>query len=223
MSTTSHVTTLGVDHLGLPDHGPVIPVVVISDVDLAVPLARALVAGGVRVIEVTLRTAAALDAIAAISAAVPEAVVGAGTVLDADQARDAAAAGARFAVSPGLIDDVDHACRDHGLPLLPGAATATEIMAARARGYRLLKLFPAEVVGGRALLRSLAGPLPDMRFCPTGGLTVQSVPEYLALPNVVVCGGTWLTPADAVLAQDWERITRLAREAAALGPARQAS
>lgn len=220
MTSTSHATAVGVDHLALPDHGPVVPVVVIPDVDLAVPLARALVAGGVRVIEVTLRTAAALDAIAAIGAEVPEAVVGAGTVLDAGQARDAAAAGARFAVSPGLTDDVDRACREHHLPLLPGAATATEVMAARARGYRLLKLFPAEVVGGRGLLRSLAGPFADVRFCPTGGLTAQTVPEYLSLPNVVVCGGTWLTPADALRAQDWGTVTRLAREAAALTPAR---
>lgn len=197
-------------------HGPVIPVIVLQRVQDAVPLAEALLAGGVRVLEVTLRTPAALACIEAIARALPEALVGAGTLRSVADAESAVDAGARFGVSPGYRSDLGHACRNMGLPLLPGVATSSEVMAASAGGYDLLKLFPAEAVGGVALLNALAGPFPDISFCPTGGLTPANAPQYLALPNVKLCGGSWLTPADAVAAGDWARITRLAREATAL-------
>lgn len=200
----------------LAAQGPVIPVIVLQRVQDAVPLAEALLAGGVRVLELTLRTPAALAGIEAIARAVPEALVGAGTLRSVADAEAAFDAGARFGVSPGWRSDLGHACRNMGLPLLPGVATASEVMAASAGGYDFLKLFPAEAVGGVPLLKALAGPFPDIGFCPTGGLTPALAPSYLALPNVKVCGGSWLTPADAVAAGDWARITRLAREAAAL-------
>lgn len=202
--------------LELAAHGPVIPVIVIEDLAHAVPLARALVEGGVRVLEVTLRTPVALAAIEAIARAVPDAVVGAGTVCNAADAQAALSAGAQFAVSPGYTAELGAACRRIGLPLLPGAVTATEVMAAMADRLAFLKFFPAEAAGGIAMLKSLAGPFPGMRFCPTGGLTPANAPAYLALPNVVVCGGSWLTPADALRAGDWGRITQLARAASAL-------
>jgi len=202
--------------LELAGHGPVIPVIVIDRVEDAVPMARALVAGGVRVLEVTLRTAAALPAIAAIARAVPEAIVGAGTVRSPDDARAAKDAGALFAVSPGYTAEVGAACRAIALPLLPGVATASEVMAAQADGLAFLKFFPATAAGGIPLLKALAGPFPDVAFCPTGGLTPETAPQFLALPNVKVCGGSWLTPADAVRAGDWARITTLARAAQAL-------
>jgi 2-dehydro-3-deoxyphosphogluconate aldolase/(4S)-4-hydroxy-2-oxoglutarate aldolase len=204
------------DTLALAAHGPVIPVIVIDDVAHAVPLARALVAGGVRVLEVTLRTPVALASIGAIAREVPDAIVGAGTVCNAADAQAALDAGAAFAVSPGYTSGLGAACRMLGLPLLPGAVTASEVMAAMADGLQFLKFFPAEAAGGVAMLRSLAGPFPGMRFCPTGGLTPANAPGYLALPNVVVCGGSWLTPADALRAGDWGRITQLARAAAVL-------
>lgn len=202
--------------LALADHGPVIPVIVLDRVEQAVPLAQALVAGGVRVLEVTLRTPVALQCIEAIARAVPHAIVGAGTVRSAADAQAALRAGSRFAVSPGYTRAIGAACRDIGLPLLPGVATASEVLEATADGHDFLKLFPATAVGGVALLKALVGPFPDVAFCPTGGVTVQTAPEFLALPNVRVCGGSWLTPADAVAAGDWVRITRLAREASAL-------
>lgn len=202
--------------LELARHGPVIPVIVLQHVEDAVPLAQALVVGGVRVLEVTLRTPVALAAIERIVREVPEAVVGAGTVRTATDAQAAAAAGCRFAVSPGYTDAVGHACRALGLPLLPGVATASEVMQAQDAGYGFLKFFPAGAAGGVPLLKALAGPFPEVQFCPTGGLTPGNAPEYLALPNVPVCGGSWLTPADAVAAGDWARITSLARAAATL-------
>jgi len=202
--------------IDLVEHGPVIPVIVLQRVQDAVPLAEALLAGGVRVLEVTLRTPAALPGIEAIARALPEALVGAGTLRSVADAESAVDAGARFGVSPGYRSELGHACRNLGLPLLPGVATASEVMAASAGGYDFLKLFPAEAVGGVALLKALAGPFPDIAFCPTGGLTPANAPQYLALGNVKVVGGSWLTPADAVAAGDWARITRLAREAAAL-------
>lgn len=202
--------------LELAAHGPVIPVIVIDELAHAVPLARALVEGGVRVLEVTLRTPVALAAVEAIARAVPDAVVGAGTVCNAADAQAALSAGAQFAVSPGYTAELGAACRRIGLPLLPGTVTATEVMAAMADGLAFLKFFPAEAAGGVAMLKSLAGPFPGMRFCPTGGLTPANAPAYLALPNVVVCGGSWLTPADALRAGDWGRITQLARAASAL-------
>jgi 2-dehydro-3-deoxyphosphogluconate aldolase/(4S)-4-hydroxy-2-oxoglutarate aldolase len=202
--------------LDLAAHGPVIPVIVIDEVAHAVPLARALVAGGVRVLEVTLRTPVALVAIEAIARAVPDAIVGAGTVCSADDAQAALDAGAAFAVSPGYTAELGAACRRIGLPLLPGAVSASEVMAAMADGLQFLKFFPAEAAGGVTMLKSLAGPFPAMRFCPTGGLTPTNAPTYLALPNVVVCGGSWLTPAEALRAGDWGRVTQLARAAFAL-------
>jgi 2-dehydro-3-deoxyphosphogluconate aldolase/(4S)-4-hydroxy-2-oxoglutarate aldolase len=204
------------DTLDLAGHGPVIPVIVIDDVAHGVPLARALVEGGVRVLEVTLRTPVALTAIEAIARAVPDAIVGAGTVCNAADAHAALNAGAAFAVSPGYTAELGAACRRIGLPLLPGAVTASEVMAAMADGLQFLKFFPAEAAGGAAMLKSLGGPFPTMRFCPTGGLTPANAPGYLALPNVVVCGGSWLTPAEAMRSGDWGRITQLARAAAAL-------
>ena len=202
--------------LDLAAHGPVIPVIVIDDVSVAVPLARALVEGGVRVLEVTLRTKVALRCMEAIAKSVPEAIVGAGTIRNAADARAAKDVGCRFGVSPGYTQVVGQACRDLGLPLLPGVATAGEVMQANADGYLFLKFFPASAAGGVAMLKALAGPFPDVVFCPTGGISVETAPQYLALPNVKVCGGSWLTPADAVAKGDWQRITALARAAGAL-------
>lgn len=204
------------DTLSLASHGPVIPVIVLQRVQDAVPLAEALLAGGVKVLEVTLRTAVALQCIEAIAKALPEAVIGAGTVRSAADAQAALDAGSRFAVSPGYTAVVGQACRQLGLPLLPGVATASEVMAASADGLGFLKFFPAVQAGGLAMLKALAGPFPDIVFCPTGGISFETAPQFLALGNVKVCGGSWLTPADAVGAGDWARITRLAREAQAL-------
>ena len=201
------------DTLSLASHGPVIPVIVLQRVQDAVPMAEALLAGGVKVLEVTLRTAVALHCIEAIAKALPEAVVGAGTVRTAADAKAALAAGARFAVSPGYTTEIGLACRQLGLPLLPGVATAGEVMAASAEGLSFLKFFPAVQAGGLAMLKALAGPFPDILFCPTGGISIETAPQFLALGNVKVCGGSWLTPADAVAAGDWARTTRLARQA----------
>jgi 2-dehydro-3-deoxyphosphogluconate aldolase/(4S)-4-hydroxy-2-oxoglutarate aldolase len=202
--------------LDLIQHGPVIPVIVIHRLADAVPLAQALVDGGVRVLEVTLRTPVGLACIEAIARQVPGAIVGAGTIRSAADARAAKAAGSVFGVSPGYTAAVGAACREVGLPLLPGVATAGEVMAAQADGIDFLKFFPATAAGGIPLLKALAGPFPDVLFCPTGGITVQTAPQFLALPNVKVCGGSWLTPQDAVDAGDWARITQLAREASAI-------
>ncbi len=204
------------DTLELAGHGPVIPVIVVQRVEHAVPMARALVEGGVRVLEVTLRTPAGLAAIEAIARAVPEAIVGAGTIRSAADARAAKDAGSLFGVSPGYTAEVGAACREAGLPLLPGVATSSEVMAAMADGLRFLKFFPATAAGGIPMLKALAGPFPDIAFCPTGGITVETAPQFLALPNVKVCGGSWLTPADALEQGDWARITALARAASAL-------
>ncbi len=202
--------------LSLASHGPVIPVIVLQRVQDAVPLAEALLAGGIKVLEVTLRSPVALHCIAAIAKALPEAIVGAGTIRNAADAQAALDAGSRFAVSPGYTADVGAACRRIGLPLLPGVASASEVMAASADGLGFLKFFPAVQAGGLAMLKALGGPFPDIVFCPTGGISLDTAPQFLALPNVKVCGGSWLTPADAVAAGDWSRITRLAREAQAL-------
>lgn len=202
--------------LDLAPEAPVVPVVVIEDAADAVPLARALVAGGLPVIEVTLRTSGALDAIRAIAAEVPGAVVGAGTVLSAAGVADAVGAGARFLVSPGWTDGLLDAMRASGVPFLPGVSTASEVVALLERGVREMKFFPAEAAGGVPYLRSLAGPLPQARFCPTGGVSLASAPSYLALPNVGCVGGTWMLPADALAARDWARVETLAREAAGL-------
>ncbi|MET8802513.1 bifunctional 4-hydroxy-2-oxoglutarate aldolase/2-dehydro-3-deoxy-phosphogluconate aldolase [Streptomyces sp. NPDC004546] len=198
------------------DLAPVVPVVVVSDAADAVPLARALVAGGLPAIEVTLRTPGALDAIRAIAGEVPEAVVGAGTVLTPEQVGACVAAGARFLVSPGWTDTLLEAMRGSGVPSLPGVSTTSEVVALLERGVREMKFFPAQAAGGTAYLRSLAGPLPQARFCPTGGIGPQTAPEYLSLPNVGCVGGSWMVPADAVAAGDWARIEELARGAAGL-------
>lgn len=198
------------------DLAPVVPVVVVEDIADAVPLARALVAGGLPAIEVTLRTPAALDAIRAIAAEVPDAVVGAGTVISARNVADSVDAGARFLVSPGWTDTLLAAMKASGVPFLPGVSTTSEVVALIERGVHEMKFFPAEAAGGTAYLKSLGGPLPQARFCPTGGIGLASAPSYLALKNVGCVGGSWMLPADAVLAKDWGRIEALAREAAAL-------
>lgn len=195
---------------------PVIPVIVLHERAHAVPLARALVAGGIRMLEVTLRTPAALACIEAIAREVPEAVVGAGTVRSAQDARAALDAGARFAVSPGLTPSLGQACRDLLLPLLPGVATASEIMRAQELGYTELKFFPAVPAGGAPLLQAWAGPFQDVRFCPTGGISAGNARDFLKLSHVACVGGSWLTPQDAIEVQDWARITRLANEATGL-------
>ena len=202
--------------LDLATHGPVIPVIVLQRVADAVPLARALVAGGVKVLEITLRTPVALDCMRAIAGEVPEAIVGAGTIRSVDDAKASLAAGCRFGVTPGYSPDIGRACQDIGLPLLPGVATASEVMAANADGYDFLKFFPATAAGGIPMLKALHGPFGDVLFCPTGGITPETAPQFLALPNVKVCGGSWLTPQDAVDRQDWARITALAAAASAL-------
>ncbi|WP_399137875.1 bifunctional 4-hydroxy-2-oxoglutarate aldolase/2-dehydro-3-deoxy-phosphogluconate aldolase [Streptomyces sp. NBUA17] len=198
------------------DLAPVVPVVVVDELADAVPLARALVAGGLPAIEVTLRTPVALDAIRAIAGEVPGAVVGAGTVITAEQVGEVVAAGARFLVSPGWTDGLLDAMRASGVPFLPGVSTTSEVVALLERGVREMKFFPAEAAGGTAYLKALAAPLPQARFCPTGGIGPASAPEYLALPNVGCVGGSWMLPKDAVAGRDWGRVEALAREAAAL-------
>ena len=192
---------------------PVIPVLVIEDLDHAVPLGRALVLGGLPVLEITLRTPVALACIERMAGEIEGAVVGAGTVLTQAQRQAVAEIGARFAVSPGLIEGEGP---EGPIPLLPGVATATELMAGLAAGFTRFKLFPANIVGGADALKAFAGPFPQARFCPTGGVSAGNAADYLALPNVVCVGGSWVAPADAVRAGDWGRITELAREAAAL-------
>ena len=202
--------------LDLVAHGPVIPVIVIHRLEDAVPMAQALVDGGVRVLEVTLRTPVALKCIQAIAREVPGAILGAGTVRSAADAQAAKDAGCTFAVSPGYTTAIGQACREIGLPLLPGIATGSEVMQANADGYFFLKFFPAMQAGGVNMLKAFGGPFTDVVFCPTGGITLETAPQFLALPNVRVCGGSWLTPADAVAAKNWAGITKLAREAGAL-------
>jgi 2-dehydro-3-deoxyphosphogluconate aldolase/(4S)-4-hydroxy-2-oxoglutarate aldolase len=196
--------------------GPVIPVIVIEKLEQAVPLARALVAGGVRVLEVTLRTAVGLAAIEAIAREVEGAIVGVGTITRPEDVDLALKAGAVFGVSPGLTPAVAAAAAASGLALLPGVMTPSDVMAAKAAGYSQLKLFPAQQAGGIGMLKALGGPFPDVMFCPTGGVSAATAPDFLALPNVACVGGSWLTPREAVEAADWARITSLAREAAAL-------
>jgi 2-dehydro-3-deoxyphosphogluconate aldolase/(4S)-4-hydroxy-2-oxoglutarate aldolase len=210
------VTTNSLTALQVMQDAPVIPVIVLNDVALAVPMARALVAGGVCMLEVTLRTPQALACIEAIAKAVPDAVVGAGTVRSKADAQAAANAGARFAVSPGYTSVVGQACRDIGLALLPGVATGSEIMTAQEDGFTQLKFFPAMQAGGPAMLKAWSGPFFDVQFCPTGGVTLQNAPDFLALPNVVCVGGSWIVPADAMAQGDWARITQLARDTQSL-------
>ena len=195
---------------------PVIPVIVLHDVAHAVPMARALVAGGIRMLEVTLRTPQALACMEAIAKEVPGAVVGAGTVRSAADAAAAAKAGAQFAVSPGYTRAVGQACRDNGLSLLPGVATGSEIMMAQEDGYTELKFFPAMQAGGPAMLKAWAGPFFDVKFCPTGGVTPGNAADFLSLPNVACVGGSWLVPGDALAKGDWGAIEALARDTSQL-------
>lgn len=194
---------------------PVVPVLVIDEAYRAADLARALVRGGLPALEVTLRTPAALDAIRAM-AEVEGGVVGAGTLLTPADVKAAKKAGARFGVSPGATESLLKACEDEGLPLLPGAMTASEVMALLEKGYRVQKFFPAETSGGAAAIKALGGPVPQVSFCPTGGISMKNVGDYLSLKNILCCGGSWVAPADAVASGDWARIEALAQEAAAL-------
>ena len=195
---------------------PVIPVIVLTDVAHAVPLARALVAGGIRMLEVTLRTPQALQCIEAIARDVPEAVAGAGTIRSASDAQASVLAGAKFGVSPGYTSAVGKACRELGLPLLPGVATGSEIMMAQEDGYQQLKFFPAMQAGGLPMLKAWQGPFGDVTFCPTGGIHAGNAAEFLALSNVACVGGSWIVPTDAIQTGDWARIEQLAREATQL-------
>jgi 2-dehydro-3-deoxyphosphogluconate aldolase/(4S)-4-hydroxy-2-oxoglutarate aldolase len=202
--------------LALLDGQPVIPVLKIDRAADAVPLARALAAGGLRAIEITLRTPEALECIRRVAAEAPEAIVGAGTILDPKQFEEAAEAGSRFIVSPGLTTDLVKAAAASPVPLLPGCITPGEIMAARDGGLDFLKFFPAEQAGGIPFLKALASPIADVRFCPTGGVTAKSAPDYLALPNVVCVGGSWIAPDAMVKEGRWSEIEALAREASRL-------
>jgi 2-dehydro-3-deoxyphosphogluconate aldolase/(4S)-4-hydroxy-2-oxoglutarate aldolase len=197
---------------------PVVPVLAIESVDTALPLARALLAGGLSVLEITLRTPAALEIIRAIRSELQDAVVGAGTVLSPAQYRDAVRAGAQFVVSPGVTPALLDFAGDRSVPFLPGAATSSEVMQLLERGYDCLKFFPAEPAGGVAFLKALAAPLPAARFCPTGGIDAARAPAYLALSNVLCVGGSWVAPGSAVAARDWPAITKLAAAAAGLRP-----
>jgi 2-dehydro-3-deoxyphosphogluconate aldolase/(4S)-4-hydroxy-2-oxoglutarate aldolase len=197
----------------------VVPVIVIKDLGHAVPLAKALVEGGLNVLEITLRSPVALEAIRTISAEVPGALVGAGTVINAEQFVDAADAGAKFVVSPGLTEEVVRASRDHLVPLLPGVATASEIMQGISLGLKTFKFFPAENVGGAPAIKALGGPFPQVSFCPTGGVSAKNLQTYLALPNVICAGGSWMVPSDLNEADAFARATAMAREARGLAGA----
>jgi 2-dehydro-3-deoxyphosphogluconate aldolase/(4S)-4-hydroxy-2-oxoglutarate aldolase len=200
--------------------GPVIPVIVVERLEDAVPLARALVAGGVRVLELTLRTPVALQAIEAIANEVEGAIIGVGTITRPEDFDAALKAGALFGVSPGLTPALVAAAKGSALPLLPGVMTPSDVIAARAAGFTELKLFPAQQAGGIGMLKAMAGPFPDVSFCPTGGIAATTAADFLALPNVACVGGSWLTPQDAIAAGDWQRITDLARQTASLRPLR---
>ena len=210
------VVSPGLSALQVMQDAAVIPVIVLNDVAHAVPMARALVAGGIRMLEVTMRTQQALACMEAIARDVPEAVLGAGTLRSAADAKAAFDAGARFAVSPGYTPRLGQACRDLGMPLLPGVATGSEVMMCQEDGLSELKFFPAMQAGGVAMLKAWSGPFADIRFCPTGGITSGNAAEFLALSNVVCVGGSWLVPGDALAQGDWARITQLAREVATL-------
>jgi 2-dehydro-3-deoxyphosphogluconate aldolase/(4S)-4-hydroxy-2-oxoglutarate aldolase len=198
--------------LELAKSAPMIPVIVVEEAAQAVPLAEALVAGGIKVLEVALRTVAALEAIALMAKAVPDAIVGAGTLRRAEDVQRVIDAGATFGVSPGTTPSLTARARDAGLPLLPGVATPSEAMQAADQGFEVLKFFPAGAAGGVAMLKSLSSPLADVSFCPTGGVSLRNASEYLALPNVVTVGGSWVCPPDMVRAGDWSGIEELARE-----------
>jgi 2-dehydro-3-deoxyphosphogluconate aldolase/(4S)-4-hydroxy-2-oxoglutarate aldolase len=200
----------------LAKYGPVIPVIVIEDIQDAVPMAEALLAGGVKVLEITLRTKCALKAIEMIANKVPDTIVGVGTVRTKFDATNAKLAGSQFAVSPGYTNEMGLICRELDLPLLPGVSTGSEVMNANNDGFSFLKLFPAVAVGGINLLKGFSGPFSDIQFCPTGGITIESAPDFLALPNVPVCGGTWLTPKKLIEEKNWSAITKLAKQACSI-------
>ncbi len=193
--------------------GPVVPVLVIHDVAHAIPLAEALIAGGIKVLEVTLRTPAALDVIREIADKVPEAIIGAGTVTNAQQLKEVTEAGAKFAISPGMTADLLEAGARGTIPLIPGISSISDLMKAKDAGYTYLKFFPAEASGGVKALKSIGGPFPETTFCPTGGISLSNYLEYLALPNVKCVGGSWLAPDDAIQSGDWAQITELAATA----------
>lgn len=202
--------------LRIMQDAPVIPVIVVNDLSHAIPMAEALMAGGIRVLEITLRTPQGLKAISAIAKALPEAWVGVGTVRSAQDAQDALNAGARFAVSPGYTSALGQKCRAIGLPLLPGVATGSEIMTAQADGYQQLKFFPAVQAGGLNMLKAWQGPFGDVQFCPTGGISMTNAADFLALANVECVGGSWLVPNQALQNGDWKQITQLAQQACTL-------
>lgn len=193
--------------------GPVVPVLVVQDVEKAVPLAKALMKGGIKVLEVTLRTPAALDVIRVIAQEVPDALIGAGTVTNAQQLKEVTEAGAKFAISPGMTADLLQAGRDAEIPLIPGISSTSDLMKGKDAGYNFLKFFPAEASGGVKAIKSISGPFPDVVFCPTGGIGPGNYKEYLALKNVNCVGGSWVAPDDAIDSGDWDRITQLAKEA----------
>jgi 2-dehydro-3-deoxyphosphogluconate aldolase / (4S)-4-hydroxy-2-oxoglutarate aldolase len=210
------VTDTAMDIHAILRRAPVIPVLTVAAIEHAVPLARALVRGGLPVLEITLRTPCALAALAAMRDAAPDAIVGVGTLTRPSDLADAERAGAQFGVSPGYAPDLVAAARDVGYPLLPGVMTPSELMAARLAGFTALKLFPAQQAGGAGMVKALGAPFPDVTFCPTGGVTRANAPDYLALPNVACVGGSWVAPADRIAAGDWSAIEALARDAAAL-------
>ena len=195
--------------------GPVVPVLVIKDVEHAVPLAKALIAGGIRVLEVTLRTEAALEVIARIAKEVPEAIIGAGTVTNRAQLQQVIDAGAKFAISPGMTSDLLKAGNEGNIALIPGISSISELMTAIDHGYTHLKFFPAEASGGVKALKAIGGPFPDIKFCPTGGISPSNYNDYLALPSVRCAGGSWLAPEDAMINGEWDKITELAKQAVA--------
>ena len=200
----------------LAKFGPVIPVIVIDRVEDAVPVASSLIEGGIKVLEVTLRSNCALQVIEEIAKKVPEAIIGAGTIRTQADCTNAKLAGSQFAVSPGYTRDIGQTCKDIDLPLLPGVSTGTEVMKANADGFSFLKLFPAVAVGGINLLKGFSGPFADISFCPTGGITIQTAKDFLSLPNVPVCGDTWLTPKDLIQNKKWDEIIKLAKEASSI-------
>jgi 2-dehydro-3-deoxyphosphogluconate aldolase/(4S)-4-hydroxy-2-oxoglutarate aldolase len=195
------------------NQGPVVPVLVIENVEDAVPIAKALIAGGINVLEVTLRTEAAMDVIRAIAKALPDVYIGAGTVTNREQLKAVTEAGAKFAISPGLTADLLQAGKEGTIPLIPGVSNISDLMKAKDAGYNHLKFFPAEAAGGVKALKSIGGPFPDITFCPTGGISPSNYKEYLALPNVKCCGGSWLAPADVIESKQWSKITELAKQA----------
>ena len=195
------------------NQGPVVPVLVIENVEDAVPIAKALIAGGINVLEVTLRTEAAMDVIRVIAKELPEAYIGAGTVTNREQLKAVTEAGAKFAISPGLTADLLQAGKEGTIPLIPGISNISDLMTAKDTGYDHLKFFPAEAAGGVNALKSIGGPFPDISFCPTGGISPSNYKEYLSLPNVKCCGGSWLAPADVIENKQWSKITELAKQA----------